>query len=397
MPPPALKAFFGRDGLVEEIVALAENFEPIALVGAGGIGKTSIALAVLHHDRVKHRFGDNRWLIRCDKFTPSLPNFLAKLSKVIGAGIQNPDNLASLQPFLRSKMILFLDNVESILDPHGIDADEIYAVVEELGQFDNICLGITSRILTVPPRCRRPVIPALSIGSACEIFYSIYSNGGQSDIVSDLVTRLDFHALSITLLATAASHNAWDYNRLAEEWNAHRAQVLRTDFNQSLAAAIELSLTSPTFRKLGPGARELLGVIAFFPQGVAWENLGWLFPTSTDIKTTFDKFCALSLTHRVDGYTTMLAPVRDYLAPHSPTSSPLLCETRDRYITRLSVELYPDKPGFEEAGWIVSEDVNVEHLLNTFASPTAHVDIWHACSNFLEHLRWHKPRKTVLG
>ena len=46
-PPPAPRACFGRDGLIEKIVGLAENLMPIALVGVGGIGKTSIALTVL--------------------------------------------------------------------------------------------------------------------------------------------------------------------------------------------------------------------------------------------------------------------------------------------------------------------------------------------------------------
>ena len=36
--------------MVEKIVDLAEKLIPIALIGAGGIGKTSIALAVLRRD-----------------------------------------------------------------------------------------------------------------------------------------------------------------------------------------------------------------------------------------------------------------------------------------------------------------------------------------------------------
>jgi len=52
-PPSPPRVFFGRDGLIEEIVGLAENLNPVALIGAGGIGKTSIALTVLHHDRIE--------------------------------------------------------------------------------------------------------------------------------------------------------------------------------------------------------------------------------------------------------------------------------------------------------------------------------------------------------
>ena len=251
LPPPPPRACFGRDELIQAVVDFAENLEPVALIGTGGIGKTSIALEVLHHARIKERFGDNRRFIRCDQFPASRAHLLSRLSKVIGAGIENPEDLSTLRPFLSSnEIILFLDNAESILDPAGPDAQGIYAVVEELSRFKNICLGITSRISTVPPHCKRPMIPTLSVESACDIFYGICNNGERSDVISELVKQLDFHALSITLLATVSSHNMWDYDRVVKEWETQRAQVLQTDYNESLATAIELSLTSQTFSQL---------------------------------------------------------------------------------------------------------------------------------------------------
>ena len=398
-PPPAPRACFGRDGLIETVVGLAENIEPIALIGAGVIGKTFVALTVLHHKRIKERFGENRRFIRCDQFPASCAHLLVRLSKVIGAGVGNPEDLAHLRPFLSSKEILIvLDNAKSILDPKGTDAEEIYSVVDELCQFETVCLCITSRITTVPPYCRRPEILTLSMEAAANIFYRTYGEGGRSGVIDDLLRRLDFHALSITLLATAASHNAWDHDRLAKEWDTQRAQVLQTDHNKSLAATIELSLCSSTFRSLGPNARELLGVVAFFPQGIDQKNLDWLFPTISDRKDIFDKFCVLSLTYRSNDYITMLAPIRDHLGPQDPRSSPLLCATRDHYFSRLSVDVNPGSPGYEEARWIVSEDVNVEHLLDVFVSiDPGGRDIWDVCSYFMSHLYWYKPRPTMLG
>ncbi|KAF9787375.1 hypothetical protein BJ322DRAFT_720599 [Thelephora terrestris] len=399
-PPPAPKDFFGRNDLIEEIIGRAEKLESIALIGAGGIGKTSIALTVLHSDRIKHRFGDNRRFLRCDKFPASRANFLAQLSNVIGSSIKDfPGDLTPLRPLLSSKaMILILDNAESILDPQGTDAEDIYTVVEELSQFSNICLGITSRITTIPPQFKRLNIHTLSLEAACDIFYSICGDGERSKVIDDLLQQLDCHALSIKLLATAASHNMWDHDRLAQEWRTHRAQALRTDFNKSLAASIELSLTSPTFRNLGPDARELLEVAAFFPQGINENNLDWLFPTIPNRRDIFDKFCILSLTSRSSGFITMLAPIRDYLRPQNPASSPLLRATKDHYFTRLSVDVHPEKPGFKESRWITSEDVNVEHLFNVFTPKDADSDdAWDICFHFLEHLVWHKPRRTVLG
>ena len=399
LAPPPPRACFGRDDLIEKVVGLAENLIPIALIGAGGIGKTSIALSVLHHDRIKQRFGDNRRFIRCDQFPSSRAHFLNRLSKVIGAGVDNPEDLTPLRPFLSSmKIILVLDNAESILDPQAMGAQEVYTTVEELSRFETVCLCITSRISTVPRYCKRPIIPTLSMESACDIFYGIYDNGGRSDTINDLLRRLDFHALSITLLATTASHNMWDHDRLAREWDARRVQVLRTDYDESLAATIDLSLASPTFHKLGPHARDLLSVIAFFPQGIDESNLDWLFPAISNRRDIFDKFSVPSLTYRNNGFTTMLAPLRGYLYPKDPAASPLVHTTKQRYIDRLSVDIHPSLPGFDEAKWIKSEDVNIEHLLDVFTTIDGNSnDVWDACYHFMDHLYWHKRRLVVLG
>ena len=295
-------------------------------------------------------------------------------------------------------MLIVLDNAESVLDPQGTSAREIYAAVEELSQLSNICLCITSRISTVPLNFEWLDIPTLSKEAACETFYRIYKHGKRSDLVIKILEQLDFHALSVTLLATVAHHSRWDTDRLVSEWDERRTDILHTEYSGSLAATIELSLSSSMFQELGPNARELLGVIAFFPQGVDENNVDQLFPTITGRKNIFDKFCVLSLTYRSDGFITMLAPVRDYLSPKDPMSAPLLCSAKERYFSRLLVDVRPGKPGFEEARWITSEDGNVEHLLDVFTTAgVASGAVWGACANFMKHIVWHKPRLTILG
>ena len=295
-------------------------------------------------------------------------------------------------------MLIVLDNAESILDPKGPSAQEIYAAVDELARFSNICLCITSRISIIPRECKIINVPKLSAEAAQDAFYRIYGHDERPDSINDILEQLDHHPLSITLLATVAQQNQWDANRLVVEWDKQHTGMLRVQHSQSLATAIDLSFASPMFRELGPDARPLLEVVAFLPQGVNEKHIHWLFPTISDVQNVLDGFCILSLAYRNNGFITMLAPLRDHLRPNDPASSPLLKMTKEIYFTRLSGEILPGKPGFEEARWITTEDVNVEYLLDVFTTIDAGSEsVWDACGKFMAQLYRHKPRLVTLG
>ena len=55
--------------------------------------------------------------------------------------------------------------------------------------------------------------------AAREIFYTIYAAKGteRPKVIDDILRQLDFHALSIELLATTGFRNEWDHDRLAKE------------------------------------------------------------------------------------------------------------------------------------------------------------------------------------
>jgi len=269
---------------------------------------------------------------------------------------------------------------------------------------ETICLCITSRISAIPPECEIVDVPTLSMDAARDVFYSIYKKREAYNLISPILEQLDFHPLSITLLATVARRNRWAMGRLTRQWEIRQMSVPQTERNRNLAVTIELSLASPLFQDLGPDARALLEVVAFFPQGVDEKKLDWLFPTIPNRTDIFDKFCTLSLVYRSDRFIMMLAPLRDYFYPEYPGASPLLRATKRLYFTWLSFDVNLDKPNFQEMRWITSEGVNVEHLLDVFTTidknsavvwePPA--TVWEAFIGFMDYLFWYKKPLVIL-
>jgi hypothetical protein len=58
----------GRDDLLRGLVAtvLSKPPPPIPVLGAPGVGKSTVTIAMLHHPRVTCRFGSRRYFIRCE-------------------------------------------------------------------------------------------------------------------------------------------------------------------------------------------------------------------------------------------------------------------------------------------------------------------------------------------
>lgn len=116
LPRVKPEIFHGRDQVVDHAVQLLLAPKParIPILGPGGIGKTSVALAIIYDQQIIARFADNRFFFQCDS-TTNTSSLIAGLLQILQLDIQNNDSTQTLLDYLNSKpCILVLDNFETL-------------------------------------------------------------------------------------------------------------------------------------------------------------------------------------------------------------------------------------------------------------------------------------------
>ena len=286
------------------------------LSGAVGIGKTTIALAILHHDRTRAKFGPSRHFVRCDDLVNSLESFLERLSSSIE--LSPTRTMEELRPHLMSlpPLMLTLDGVERILDPLAKESKEIRTAIEEISQYEGVCLLATSRMRVDIQGFHTIEVVNLPEDGAQDIFYSL-CHLTRSPVIDNLLADLDFHPLSIDLLSRATFENYWDESKLVREWNDNQTSIMKVD-DQSLEATIESALASPTIANLGSAAHATLEAIAAFPGGVKEMGAGGMFPVIRDVAEVIDVLCKFYLLERHDGLVKMSSPLRFHFLKRTP-------------------------------------------------------------------------------
>ncbi|KAH7917698.1 hypothetical protein BV22DRAFT_1052256 [Leucogyrophana mollusca] len=243
-------------------------------------------------------------------------------------------------------------------------------------------------------------VPALEASAACRAFTEIYPVDSSQAVVGGLLSALDFHPLSINLLAHVAKENRWTLEELMRSWGQQQTHLLHIGDGKlrSLSATIEMSLTSSSITKLGDDARRVMQVAAFLPQGINENALTVLFPAIPHIRCVVDALCRLSLMYRKLGVYTMLSPIRMYISgTHQGSDIPSvdLTHVRKHYYARLARIADEDDGG----AWIGTEDANLERLIAHDLSRTTCKDmavVCRACYDFILQLCWHKPRPIAL-
>jgi Cdc6-like AAA superfamily ATPase len=117
MLPSKPKIFHGRESEVEKIMKMLSQESPrIAILGGGGMGKTSLARMILHHLDTAAKFED-RYFVSAESATTSI-----ELAALIGLHVGLNPGTDLTRPVVqyfscRPSCLLVLDNLETVWEP----------------------------------------------------------------------------------------------------------------------------------------------------------------------------------------------------------------------------------------------------------------------------------------
>ncbi|KAF5368410.1 hypothetical protein D9758_002295 [Tetrapyrgos nigripes] len=338
------------------------------------MGKTSVALAVMHHQSVRDRFTDPcRFWVPCAK-AESVPLLLGILYHSLCITRKSGDSLEDIlselelpsgQLHLQPHRILLLDNFET---PWNLcDQEEIERILCTLEKIPRVSLFITMRANQPPTNQRWDTvhIQPLDLDASVKIYTEI-------------------HAKAIKLLANYAKTNGATPLELLDAWEWEGTAMLTLDSNSvtnALERSIKLSIESPRMRN-SPDALELLILLALLQPLFQLR----IYRTRGRLRACHSRDTFISASFQ----------------SHSPANSPRLSKScpPSVLLTSISTQFFPGGPSYQpDKRLILSEEDNLQSiLLSATADPDADVspEILEALLILSLHHRWTRPRLNLI-
>jgi len=380
--------FHGRDDLVNEIAQLLVKKETahVCLLGPGGMGKTSVSLAVVELPLIKERFlGGNRVWVPCIEATSA-----TLLLEILYIQLQVPgDKQVTLEKIIshlnnsKQPCLILLDNFETPWNAPAIGTQkQIEDTLRRLAELNHIAILITMRG-RIPP-CNGPIKwESRSIQPADEeACFRIYhdnnpSSKGDPD-VGRLLAVLGYMPFAVTLMAKLGIEGMSTAKVLLDAWHKSGPDILSDNPEESMNRSIGLSVESDLIKR-NPNAYTLLSILSLLPAGTTTKNLRWWAPDSLLLASmipsaiaTLSK-AALLIEHKrenSDAPVLFVVPVvQSFMWQHDRIEEKVrnqiqssCCQYVLDHACRYDDPMFPDK-----SKALAAEDTNIQSIL--FGSP----------------------------
>ncbi|KAJ7579630.1 hypothetical protein C8J56DRAFT_1169525 [Mycena floridula] len=413
--PAANNKLFGRDNDIQEIVHIltmepASNSKRVrfALLGAGGQGKTELALKVMAHPAIKQCYSKKNGIwVPCEK--ASSPELLLDVLCTSLAIIKDTHN--TIQDILdeleetSEPIILLLDNFETPWNAPGARG-EVEQILRDIAQFSHVALFITMRA-TVPP-CEdidweEMRIQPLDPDSAYQLFVTIDKRAKEEVKLGKLLEMLGYMALAVKLMARHAKNTGFTVGQLISNYEDTSTAMTMlgsaqgSDRQNSVSVSICMSLES-SLVKNELNAALLLQIIAMLPSGTSPDILQrWWAENLENLNGALRVLLEASLLERRTTTYFVLPVIRSYLldSSHFPNNiHNMMVKTACNFLKQYNSGNPGEETFQDDMQARAIEEINLQAIL--LQTSESNLDV----INALFTLAWHqyqvRPRTEVI-
>ena len=282
--PMKPEIFHGRDDLVDGIaqLLLQEKTSRVCILGPGGMGKTSVSLAVVESPLIKERFpGGNCVWVPCIEATSAtlLLEILYTQLQVPGEEQVTLEKIISELDASNDPRLILLDNFETPWNASGGTQKQVSDILRKIAMLSHVAILLTMRG-TYPP-CdaiewqSHTIQPTDEAACRC-IFHDINPSSKDDPDVDRLLAALGHMPFAVTLMANLGKRGKSTANELLETWYTSGTDMLSVtnSHEKSMNRSISLSVDSE-FVQQDPDALLLLAILSLLPAGTTKQNLRW--------------------------------------------------------------------------------------------------------------------------
>ncbi|KAJ7881132.1 P-loop containing nucleoside triphosphate hydrolase protein, partial [Mycena olivaceomarginata] len=327
--PASPPIFHGRESELESLVdTLVAQPASVAILGPGGIGKTTLAMAILHHHSAKEKY-PSRHFISCESAS-TCDDLLASIGSYLGLELSGQLSRAILSHLRRSEpCLLMLDNFETPWE-RPESRSQVEELLSSLSAIPSLALLITMRGAERPGKVKwhRPFLPPLEPLSSCasrKIFLDIAEepDSEEESALNDLLDLSGSLPLAVSLMANIASFEG--YSGTLRRWRIENTTLLSDGHHKrsNLEKSIILSLGSPRMAS-SPHAKDLLSLLSLLPDGIRAEDIMASNVPIPNVRRWQSVLIGTSLAYiDAKGHLKALSPIREYIRRVYPAARAL--------------------------------------------------------------------------